>query len=180
MINKKLVTIILATSLMFNTSVVEGEKHVLLGNTNKVKTTQLTGDAPETIYDLYSKEEIEVFQKCVEAETYTQSLDEKVNVANVIYNRVLSDSFPDTFYDVIYQKTGSSYQFSCVYDGTINKREISDDTVRACEMVFEQDDTTDGALFYLNKKYSSSQNIRWFERNLEFLFTDASNHSFYK
>ena len=137
-------------------------------------------DTPETIYDMFSEEEILIFQKCVEAETFEAPLEAKLNVANVIYNRVLSEDYPDTFKEVVYQKIGNAYQFSCVLDGNIDKREISEDTIRACEMVFEQEDPTDGALFYLNKKHSSTKNVRWFDSKLEFLFTDSINHSIYR
>lgn len=70
--------------------------------------------------DALSKHDKEIFYKAVEAETReVDTYEEKLNVANVILNRVNSPRFPNNVKDVIYQKTGKYYQFSVVPDGSL-------------------------------------------------------------
>jgi N-acetylmuramoyl-L-alanine amidase len=95
-----------------------------------------------------------------------------MNVACVILNRVLSNSFPSTVYDVITQKsqfTGAS--------GYIASGSYSDNAMNAVKKVLEVGDITGGCLYFLNRSTASS--VSW-TNNLTFMFTDDINHSFYK
>lgn len=133
----------------------------------------------ETSYDLYSKKEIEVLERIVEAECTGQSIEAKMNVANVIINRVNSDEFPNTIKEVVFQKVNGYYQFTPILDKRYWKVTISDETIEAVKNIFTMEDTTDGALFFCNINSSNKKNVGWF-KNLEYLFTDDSNHSFYR
>lgn len=103
-------------------------------------------DTPETIYDYYSNEDIEILHRIVEAECTGLEFDKKVNVANVIFNRINSEDFPDKIEEVVFQKNPT--QFSPVVDGRYYSVLLEDDTLLAIEYAFMFPDTTNGALFF--------------------------------
>ena len=45
-------------------------------------------EAPKTIYDVFSPDEIYLMQRCVETETFQRDFNSKCNVASVIFNRL--------------------------------------------------------------------------------------------
>lgn len=103
-------------------------------------------DPPETIYDYYSDEDIEILHRIVEAECTGLEFDKKVNVANVIFNRINDENFPDNIEDVVFQK--NPIQFSPIIDGRYYSVSPEDDTLLAIEYAFIFPDTTDGAIFF--------------------------------
>ncbi|HIU67361.1 MAG TPA: cell wall hydrolase, partial [Candidatus Caccomorpha excrementavium] len=52
-----------------------------------------------------TQEEVEILQRIVEAEATGQDVKGKILVANVVLNRVMSDGFPDTIEEVVFQRT---------------------------------------------------------------------------
>lgn len=137
---------------------------------SKKSKKKVKEDIPETIYDLYSENEVDILHKIVEAECTGQSSEAKQNVANVIINRVESDLFPNTIKDVVFQKS----QFSPISDKRYWKVKVTKETKRACEKVFEEKDTTDGSLYFDCAKNS------WASRNRTYVMTDDAGHNFYK
>lgn len=55
--------------------------------------------------------------KIVHAETFYDTDEGQQAVANVVLNRVNHSEFPNSIYDVIWQKTGKTWQFSPCGDG---------------------------------------------------------------
>lgn len=122
-------------------------------------------DPPETIYDYFTEEELDLLFHVVQAEVGNEySFESKVNVANVIFNRFYHERFPDTLSDVLVRD-----QFSPIADGRYKEVEITEDTILACEYAFMMEDTTDGCLFF------DSNNTL----NYQFVFKDGA-HNFYK
>ena len=122
-------------------------------------------DPPETIYDYFSEEELDLLFHVVQAEVGDEySFESKVNVANVIFNRFYHERFPDTLSDILVCD-----QFSPIADGRYREVEITEDTILACEYAFILEDTTDGCLFF------DSNNTL----NYQFVFNDSA-HNFYK
>ena len=120
-------------------------------------------DFPETIYDSFSEEEILLIQKVVETETYQCDFSSKVNVANVIFNRLRTGKFGDTITEII----TSDYQFAYGRD------DISESTILAIEYAFLNEDTTQGALyFHSNPKTETFCGREW-------IFQDNAGHNFY-
>ncbi|WP_099467888.1 cell wall hydrolase [Konateibacter massiliensis] len=130
-------------------------------------------DAPETIYDYYTEEEIAILWRIVEAEATAGDFDNKVNVANVVFNRVDSEDFPDTISDIVFQKNSKVTQFSPVSDGRFWKIEVSEETKLACEYAFIFEDTTNGALYF-------TKNATGFFKTLDYIMTDSIGHDFYR
>lgn len=124
-------------------------------------------DPPETIYDYYSDEELNLLFRVVEAEATAGGFYEKANVASVIFNRINHEGFGNTLSDVLVKK-----QFSCISDGRYLKVNISEDTILACEYVFMIEDTTNGAIFFEADGNAHSAYA-------EYIFTDAIGHNFY-
>lgn len=122
-------------------------------------------DPPETIYDYFSKEELDLLFHVVQAEVGDEySFESKINVANVIFNRFYHERFPDTLLDILVCD-----QFSPIADGRYREVEVTKDTILACEYAFMMEDTTDGCLFF------DSNNTL----NYQFVFNDGT-HNFYK
>lgn len=117
--------------------------------------------------------------KIVEAEAGGEDSKGKVLVANVIFNRVKSDGFPDNVTDVVWQNTGGSPQFSPTADGRIYKVKISDETRKAVNRAIDGTDYSKGALFFVEEGYADKDNVAWFKENLKFLFRHGA-HDFYK
>ena len=71
----------------------------------------------ETWFFEPTDEEIELMARVVMSEASILPIEAKEAIAQVILNRVLSDDFPDTIEEVVYQK----YQFSLADNGTPNE-----------------------------------------------------------
>lgn len=116
-------------------------------------------DPPETIYDYFTEEELDLLFRVVQAEIGdSEDFIQKVNVASVIFNRLEHDRFPDVLSEVLVEG-----QFS------IKSVEPTEDTILACEYAFMIEDTTDGCLFF-----DSNETL-----NYKLVFKDGA-HNFYK
>ena len=120
-------------------------------------------DHPLGITDVYTEEELAYLYRCVETETYQAPFSAKVNVANVIINRIDNDKFGDTFEEVV----TSANQFA------YGRTTISEDTKEACAFAFMMGDTTQGALYFHSNGYSEYFNGK------KYIFTDKAGHHFY-
>lgn len=130
-------------------------------------------------YRFLEEEELEVLQRIVEAEAGNEDEDGKLLVANVVLNRVDSDSFPDTVTEVVFQQSKGVTQFSPVASGRIHTVKVSEETVAAVERALSGEDISQGALYFAARKYASSKKMRWFDEKLTFLFRHGG-HEFYK
>ena len=102
-------------------------------------------DPPETIYDYFNEDELDLLFRVVHAEIGDEwDFEEKVNVVNVILNRLSSEVFPDTIFEVLTED-----QFCTIRNGSY-LNEPSEKTIAACEYAFMFPDTTNGALFFDN------------------------------
>lgn len=120
-------------------------------------------DPPETIYDYFTDEEINLICRVVETETYQCDFDSKVNVANVIFNRLEHEAFDSTVIEIVTNNNQFAYW----------RKNISDDTLLAVEYAFMFEDTTSGALyFHSNKKKETFC-------GKEYIFSDKAVHHFY-
>lgn len=101
-------------------------------------------DPPETIYDIFTDEELDLLFRVVQAEIGDEySFEQKVNVASVIFNRLKHDRFPDDLFEILIPS-----QFSPISSGRYKTVEVSDVTIWACEYAFQFEDTTGGCLFF--------------------------------
>lgn len=138
------------------------------------------GDFPTMPYDnlTLTEEDISWLEKLVECESGGLSRDSKSFVVCTILNRVLSDEFPNTVTEVIFD----SGQFTPVSTGKINRITPSDDTISAVKYTLASGiDTTNGALYFGNMVDIEQFNktaFSWFN-TLDCLF-EYEGHTFYK
>ncbi len=125
-----------------------------------------------------SDKDLDTLMRIVEAEAGGEDRKGKLLVANVVINLVRSRRFPNNVTDVVYQKAKNVTQFSPVSNGIINKVTVSDETREVVYSALKGEDVSNGALFFMARKYVAPENAEWFDNNLTFLFT-YGGHDFY-
>ncbi|MGI6010819.1 MAG: cell wall hydrolase [Ruminococcus sp.] len=125
-----------------------------------------------------SDKDYETLLAIVEAEAGGEDIKGRILVANVIFNRVNSDQFPDTVTEVVWDQSGGSPQFSPTADGRINTVTVSETTREAVNRAIDGEDYSQGALFFIERQYAEDKNVKWFDSNLTFLFQHGV-HCFY-
>ncbi len=116
--------------------------------------------------------------RIVEAEATGGDIKSKILIANVVLNRVEDSRFPDTIYDVVWQRDGGIAQFSPTEDGRIYTVEITDDTYEAVDRALDGEDYSQGALFFMARSSAESHNKEWFDGTLQRLF-EHGGHEYY-
>lgn len=96
------------------------------------------------VYARTEYSEQELLARVVEAEAGNQGLYGKRLVISVIYNRVESEKFPNTIYEVLV----APHQFGTVWNGAVDRVTISDETLFAIE--FERAHRADNEILYFN------------------------------
>lgn len=118
---------------------------------------------PMTIFDEFSEEEVRLICRVVETETYQCDFDSKVNVANVVLNRIESGDFGDTVEEVVTTENQFAY----------SREIITEDTILAVMYAYEVIDTTNGALYF----HSNEKTDTFCGRS--YIFSDDAVHHFY-
>ena len=102
-----------------------------------------------------------------EAEATGEDIYGKILVANVVLNRVISEEFPNTVKEVVFQKIGSAYQFSPTKDGRYWSVTISKSTKQAVKKALNGEDYSKGALYFFARKLTTSKKANWFDTSLQ-------------
>lgn len=97
----------------------------------------------------YTQSDVDLLARLIMAEAVGEPYNGKVAVGAVVVNRVLSNQFPNTIKDVIYQRINGYYQFTPVLNGMINKP-ATQECVKAAYEALKGTDPTKGALFYFD------------------------------
>lgn len=126
-----------------------------------------------------SQDDYEILLKIVEAEAGGEDYKGKLLVANVVLNRVESQSFPDSISEVVYQQENGQTQFSPVSDGRINEVKISNGTIEAVNEALKGEDLSQGALYFVARKYADPDKMKWFDNNLTLLFSYGGHEFFF-
>lgn len=125
-----------------------------------------------------SEEDLETLLRIVEAEAGNEDEDGKLLVANVVLNRMNSEVFPDTVSGVVFQREKGISQFSPVANGSFYRVKVSEGTVNAVERALTGEDISQGALYFVSRKYADSDKVKWFDRNLTYLFKHGGHEFF--
>ena len=91
-----------------------------------------------------------------------QPLDGKIAVGNVVLNRVASPRFPNSVYEVIFQRN----QFTPAANGSIN-RTPSAESVVAAKLCLDGANTAGSALYFVNPTVAPG----WASRNRPYVAT---------
>lgn len=125
------------------------------------------------------EEELEILMRIVEAEAGNQDVEGRLLVANVVLNRVESEKFPNSVKDVVFQAENGVNQFSPVSNGSIWTVKVSEDTGEAVERALRGEDLSDGALYFVARRYADGEKVKWFDTHLTYLF-EHGGHEFYR
>lgn len=125
-----------------------------------------------------SDKDYDTLLRIVEAEAGGEDQDGKLLVANVVLNRVNSELFPNSVWDVVMQREQGIAQFSPTVDGRFQSVRVSEDTVAAVERALYGEDISQGALYFCAREKADSDRLKWFDRKLTRLFS-YGNHEFF-
>lgn len=125
-----------------------------------------------------TQEDYESLCRIVQAEAGGEDVQGKVLVAEVVLNRVLSEKFASTVYDVVFERNGGSPQFSPTVDGRYFSVTVMPETIEAVEQALHGEDFSQGALFFSARGKANPYDMAWFDRNLKWLFQHGG-HEFY-
>jgi N-acetylmuramoyl-L-alanine amidase len=126
-----------------------------------------------------TQEEIGMLERIVEAEATGEDMIGRILVANVVFNRMTDEEFPDTVEGVIFHKVNGDYQFSPLSDKRYWKVKVTDETREAVQRALEGEDYSKGAIYFMSRKRTKKSRARWFDDSLEWLFKHGA-HEFYK
>jgi len=121
----------------------------------------------------YDENDLYWLSRIIQAEASGESLEGKIAVGNVVLNRVQSPFFPDSVYDVIFDKR-YGIQFTPAYSGAI-KRAPSDESEAAAKLALEGTDIAGASLYFVASSVAASS---WMGKNRQY-FTQIGNHCFY-
>ncbi len=122
----------------------------------------------------YRQDEVFWLARIINAESAGEPLIGKIAVGNVVLNRTKSPEYPNTIYGVIFDRK-YGVQFSPILNGSIYNTPSYNSTL-AAKICLEGYDVSEGALFFLEPRLSSSS---WIPKNRDYLFT-IDSHDFYK
>ncbi len=172
---------------MNNIVKVNGKKAV--GTTKKATAKKITDKKSTRNYTVtvassnsvitVKSEEIKMLERIVEAEASGEDMVGKILIANVIFNRMADDEFPDTAEEVIFQEVDGDYQFSPIANNRYWEVSVSKESKKAVERAMDGEDYSDGALYFIARKRTTSSSAAWFDNNLKWLFQHGG-HEFYK
>lgn len=123
---------------------------------------------------VYDTEELTWLARIIEAEARGEPFNGKLAVGNVILNRVACPEFPNSIYQVIFDRKWG-VQFSPTADGSIYNSPSTESYI-AAKAALEGYSLSDSILYFLNPRIAQSF---WITANRPFAFT-IGNHDFYR
>ncbi len=133
----------------------------------------LTADKGRPAKPSYSAEDLYWMARIISAESRGEPLLGKIAVGTVVLNRVASEEFPDTIYDVIFDRKWG-VQFQPVANGTVYD-EPTEESVLAAKLVLEGARAAGDSLYFLAPDLT---NNHWIMENRDYV-TTIGCHWFY-
>ena len=132
-----------------------------------------TTTEPVTLYDTLSENEIAMIEITIQHEVGNFSKEYKTYVAELIRNRLVSEDFPNTVTEVLFQKGQFQGISNWLYSGIIPDKE----TKEIVKEVFSAEDTSHSATYYYNPELSEYDSLVWFEYSgdVEYVFEYSEN-----
>ena len=154
-----------------NISHIEDKEKWFVGYKEIINEYDWILDPPETIYDVFTGEELELLYGVVQAEVGDEwSFENKVRVANVIFNRLENEKFGNSLGEVLIAD-----EFCTVRTGRYRKVEVSNTTILACEYAFMVEDLTNGSVYFESKNSNVHSLYATENKNI-----NDEAHKFYK
>lgn len=137
------------------------------------QTVELTSGGGVPSEPAYSQEDLYWLSRIISAESQGESLEGKLAVGTVVLNRVASEEFPNTIYDVIFDRKWG-VQFQPVANGTVYN-EPTQESVLAAKLVLEGARAAGDSLYFLAPDLTDNH---WIMENREYI-TTIGCHWFY-
>lgn len=131
------------------------------------------GGRAEGASDVYDADVLYWLSRIISAESRGESLLGQIAVGNVVLNRTRDANFPDTVYDVIFDRE-FGVQFTPIINGTIYD-EPAESSIIAAMICLEGYSISNDILYFLNESISSNL---WVPNNRPYVMT-LGNHAFY-
>ena len=125
-----------------------------------VENEKLKDQMEETELPTYDFTEAEVYliAQCAEAEAGEKNYQAQQYIVQVILNRIHSGDFPKTADEVIYQKVSGVPQFSVAFNGMMDNREVTPETLaNVYEVIVHGTDLPEYVCYF----YSASVKENW-------------------
>jgi len=160
---------------------IEKNEEVKLDNLELSGVTSRSGiNAPRESRSIYyekidlslTEEEIEIFERIVEAEVGGNNYEGKLAVANVILNRVQSSRFPNTLKEVVFAKK----QFSPISDGRYYTIKVTETAKQVVQDALNGSRIVENDVYYFCTPTAPGKG--WFETDLRKVGYIAP-HNFY-
>lgn len=123
--------------------------------------------------EFYIEEDLYWLSRLINAESGNQSLEGKIAVGNVVLNRLVDPTCPDTIYGVIFDAR-YGVQFSVTENGTIYD-EPNEESVVAAKICLEGYNLAGNSIYFVNPHVGISS---WFMQTRVFV-TSIGEHDFY-
>lgn len=151
-----------------------GQKLIIRSEINPSIPSSVSGKVVSRSQGANDSEAVYWLSRIIHAEAQGEPYIGKVAVGNVILNRVNSPLFPNTIYDVIFDRQYGYVQFSPIADGNINNTPNAD-SVKAAIEALNGERPVEDALYFLNVDKSTNF---WIIHNRVFM-TRIGDHDFY-
>lgn len=127
-----------------------------------------------TLYDTLSENEIAMIEITIQHEVGNFSKEYKTYVAELIRNRLISEDFPNTVTEVLFQKSQFQGISNWLYSGITPDEE----TKEVVKEVFSAEGTSHSATYYYNPELSEYDSLVWFEYSgdVEYIFEYSENN----
>ena len=124
-----------------------------------------------TYYDTLTAEEINMIEVTVQHEVGKLSPQYKRLIAELIYNRLLSEHYPNDVKEMLFQKN----QFTGINNWYHPSFPVDDETKEIVKEVFSKETTPHNATAYYNPELSDPEAIEWFETSeyMTYLFSHS-------
>ena len=124
-----------------------------------------------TYYDMLTDEEINMIEIVVQHEVGELSPQYKQLIAELIYNRLLSEHYPDDVKEMLFQKN----QFTGINHWYYPEFPVDDETKEIVKEVFSKEYTPHNATAYYNPELSDPKAAEWFETSeyMTYLFSHS-------
>lgn len=147
---------------------------VIWNNSTRTAEVATGGESFKSADEVYNANDLYWLAKIINAESEGEPLEGKIAVGNVVLNRVENEAFPDSVYEVIFDKAGG-VQFTPVANGSINKYPNEDSFIAAKICLENYKLSNKNILFFLNPVISTST---WIPNNRDYVMT-IGKHDFY-
>lgn len=143
-----------------------------IGETKSVRVGAPTGII-ESADEYYDSDELYWLSRIISAEARGEPMEGKIAVGTVVYNRVESDMYPDTVYDVIFDME-NGVQFTPAATGSVYN-DPTEESVIAAKLCMEGRRYRSDALFFCTVAIKDTS---WAGRNRPYIET-IGGHAFF-